>query len=355
MNIAIFCPNWVGDMVMATPALRAVRTQYPTARIVAIVRPYVADVLEGLSLVDRVLLHFPRGRQSAAARGAARGLHFLRALRQQRCDVALLLPNSFRSAWWAWLSGAKRRVGFARNGRSWLLTDAVPAGDIKAPRPVLDDYLKLAARIGCRRLTRRMELAVLPEHAARLDQFWSRQSEVVTAARGLICLNPGGAFGAAKHWPEAHFAELGRRLAVERRTRVLVLCGPEERDMARRIVRAASHPRVVSLADEEPSIGLTKAAVQSADLLVTTDSGPRHFAPPFGVPVVTLFGPTHVAWSETRYDKSVHLRIDVPCGPCQQRVCPLVHHRCMRELPVDWAFRAAVTLLDQHGARHRAA
>jgi heptosyltransferase-2 len=79
--------------------------------------------------------------------------------------------------------------------------------------------------------------------------------------------------------------------------------------------------------------------------LVTTDSGPRHFAPPFDVPVVTLFGPTHIAWSETYYPKAVHLQIPVECGPCQQRVCPEGHHRCMKDLGVGNVFQAAADLL----------
>jgi heptosyltransferase-2 len=112
---------------------------------------------------------------------------------------------------------------------------------------------------------------------------------------------------------------------------------------------------VVSLAGENLSIGLTKAAVRQSALLVTTDSGPRHFAPPFRVPVITLFGPTHTAWSETYYKRSLHLQMEVDCGPCQRRVCPLAHHRCMRDLSVDWVFKAAVTMLERFPAKQKAA
>src|SRR5207237_6613411 len=117
------------------------------------------------------------------------------------------------------------------------------------------------------------------------------------------------------------------------------------------IVALSGHPAVFSLADEQPSIGLTKAAIRRSELLVTTDSGPRHFAPPFGVPVVTLFGPTHTAWSETHYDRSLHLQLDVDCGPCQKRTCPLGHHRCMRDLGVNWVMKAVVSLLERYPLR----
>jgi heptosyltransferase-2 len=357
MKIAVFCPNWVGDMVMATPALRAIRRHFSMAEVVAVVRPNVAEVLEGLDLVDRMLLHDPSRSQRPATLQSetAWGLRFAWRLRKEGFDLAVLFPNSWRSAFWAWVSGARRRVGFARDGRGWILTDAVPPRPRDVPHPVIDEYLRLAAYLGCEELTRTTELARGNRHDRQLREFWKRQRLGPYAARGVVCLNPGGAFGSAKHWPTTSFAVLAWRLAVELEKRVLVLCGPAERGEAREIARLAKHPAVVSLAEEPLSIGLTKAAISKADLLVTTDSGPRHFAPPFGVPVVTLFGPTHVAWSETYYARALHLQVELDCGPCQKRVCPLGHHRCMRELNVDWVFKAAATLLAQYPDRHKAA
>jgi len=357
MKIAVFCPNWVGDMVMATPAMRAVRRRFPRAEIVAVVRPYVAEILDGLDLIDRRLLHDPKSaKQTKRPRAAnASGWRFARRLRKERFDLALLLPNSFRSAFWAWISGARRRVGFDRYGRGWMLTDPVTPRPPDVPHPVIDEYLHLARYLGCQDLSRKTELATRKADEERLRSFWRRQSPGGHAEAGVVCLNPGGAFGSAKHWPVTSFAELALRLATELKKRVLVLCGPAECDEAREIVRLAHHRAVVGLADETPSIGLTKAAIRSAELLVTTDSGPRHFAPPFDVPVITLFGPTHAAWSETFYERSLHLQADVECGPCQQRVCPLTHHRCMRAVTTAWAFKAAVTLLEEYSARERAA
>jgi heptosyltransferase II len=192
-----------------------------------------------------------------------------------------------------------------------------------------------------------MELATLPEDESQLERFWQRHDPGLRE-RGIVCLNPGGAFGAAKHWPVESFAALARRIADELGRTVLVLCGPAERDDALEIVRQAGRPHVVSLADVPPSLGLTKAAVRQAELLVTTDSGPRHFAPPFGVPVVTLFGPTHIAWSETYYEKALHVQHPVDCGPCQQRVCPLKHHCCMKELTVERVYEAVASMLARY-------
>lgn len=349
MKIGIFLPNWIGDAVMATPTLRAVRQQFADAEIVAIMRPYVAAVLDGLNLVDRVILHEPRTKSSPN-----RGCRFVRSLRREKFDTVLLLPNSLRAGWLAWLSGASRRIGFNRDGRGWLLTDRVSPKSKAQPHPVIDEYLRLAAHLGCETISRQMELATTNCDEDAIQQFWAQYPEKLRR-RGVVCLNPGGAFGSAKHWPAESFGSLARRIAGDLEKTALVLCGPQERDEARQIVCHADHPHVVNLADCELSLGLTKAAIKHSELLVTTDSGPRHFAPPFGVPVITLFGPTHIAWSETFYPQAIHLQLDVDCGPCQQRVCPLGHHRCMKELSVDQVFSSCATLLQKTSQNQTAA
>ena len=106
------------------------------------------------------------------------------------------------------------------------------------------------------------------------------------------------------------------------------------------------------MADESLSLGLTKGCVRRADLLITTDSGPRHFAAAFGRPVVTLFGPTHIGWTETFYAAAIHLQKKVDCGPCQLRTCPL-DHRCMTGLTPSEVYESAERLLTGHReARH---
>ena len=197
------------------------------------------------------------------------------------------------------------------------------------PTPALDYYLDLAYALGCPGESPRMELATLPADEQAADAVWAKLR--LPKGERVVVFNSSGAYGAAKLWPAEYFAELARRVANAGGRHILVICGPNEREIAREIVYRANDPRVVSLADEPLSIGLSKACVRRAELLVTTDSGPRHFAAAFDVPVITLFGPTHIAWSETHYAGAIHLQREVPCGPCQQRVCPLVHHRCMRE------------------------
>jgi heptosyltransferase-2 len=268
-------------------------------------------------------------------------------LRRERPDLMVLLPNSFRSALLGVLAGVPRRVGYARGGRSWLLTDRLaPPRDREGrflPVPAVEYYLSVARHLGCPVASVRTELLVTAEEHALADAAWRRLG-IPDGAR-VVCLNTGGAFGPAKNWPVGHFAALARRLADEHGAWVVALCGPAERENARAIAAAAGHARVLSLADEPPSLGLTKAAIARSALLVTTDSGPRHFAGPLGVPVVSLFGPTHIGWTRTYQPNAIHLQHRVPCGPCQRPVCPEGHHRCMVELTPEAVLAAATRLL----------
>lgn len=351
-RLAVFLPNWIGDATMATPALRAIRRHLdPGVRVVGVLRPVIAELLEGTPWLDATIAFHPASSDPAERMGAV-----IARLRAERPRTALLLTHSFRTAWMAWRSGAARRIGFARHGRSLLLSDRLYAKRHQGrlvPAPVIDDYQALAARLGCPvDEPHRLELATSAADELAADRAWQRQG--LGPREPVVLLNCGGAFGPAKQWPAEYFSALAFRIATQQRLPVVVLCGPSERALAREIAQAADHARVGSLADEPVSIGLTKACVRRARLLVTTDSGPRHFAAAFGVPVITLFGPTHIAWSETYYERAVHLQHAVPCGPCQQRDCPQGHHRCMRDLTVARVYQAVAAQLDQDPAARAA-
>jgi heptosyltransferase-2 len=192
-----------------------------------------------------------------------------------------------------------------------------------------------------------MELFTSSADEQAADDVWAK--EKLSRFPEVICLNPGAAFGAAKHWPTEYFASLAQRLVDERGCGVLVLCGPTEVEMARHIVALTRREAVRTLAEHRPSIGLTKACVRRCAMLITTDSGPRHFAVAFDKPVLSLFGPTHIPWTVTFHPKEICLQKKVPCGPCQLRVCPL-DHRCMKELLPDDVLFAAQSLLSRWAA-----
>jgi heptosyltransferase-2 len=206
--------------------------------------------------------------------------------------------------------------------------------------------------MGCPVKSNRMELFVSPDDEALADEVW--QLTGLDHCREVVCLNPGAAFGEAKLWPAQYFVELARSFVDKRGSGVLVLCGPAERELSRKIAQATDRAQVHSLAEFPVSLNLTKACLHRADLLVTTDSGPRHIATALGTPAVVLFGPTHIAWTNTFAPSEIYLQKPVPCGPCQNRICPL-DHRCMRELTPQEVYRAAITacgVAGTHGEVH---
>jgi heptosyltransferase-2 len=341
MKIGVFLPNWIGDTAMCTPALRALRKHYGSdAEMIGILRPYVTQVLAGTPWLDDLIL-FNRGSKIRAQEV----LPVANEMRRRKLDAVVLLTNSFRAAAMARYSGARQRVGYVRYARGPLLTHKLHAprvGRRWIPTSAIDMYLELAYALGCAPESPRIELATTEADEIAADHVW-RKSQLPPGVQGVV-LNSGGAYGAAKLWPSEHFAALARRIADEQQLAVLVTCGPAEREVAHDIVALADHPRVVGLADEEISIGLTKACVRRSRLMITTDSGPRFFASAFDVPLVTLFGPTHMGWSATHDPQEICLQHQVSCGPCGKRTCPLGHHDCMRLLAVERVYR---TVLEQ--------
>ncbi|GAC1340536.1 MAG: lipopolysaccharide heptosyltransferase II [Isosphaeraceae bacterium] len=329
---------------MATPTLRALRDTYREARIIAVSKPQVAATLEGGRWFDETVVYDPKSDDRAR-----KSWTILSRLRTERFDLAVLFPNSFRSGLMAWLAGASRRIGYDRGDRGKLLTDRLTYKTDdhgrRVPSPILEDYLAIARRLGCRVDSLKTELDTTSADESAADRVWKRLGLPKPSTDRIVCLNTGGAFGPAKNWPNRHFADLAQRLVDNSYAHVLVICGPSERDSAAEIARLSKRPEVVSLADEALGVGLSKACVRRASLLITTDSGPRHFAEPFNVPVLTLFGPTHIAWTRSHNPGAKHIYHPVSCGPCQKPICPLGHGRCMTELSPAAVFKAAHDLL----------
>jgi heptosyltransferase-2 len=350
LKIGVFIPNWIGDAAMCTPALRALRRKFAGEELVGIMRPYVSDVLAGTPWLDRQILFDQRSSDVSQRAWSVFG-----QMRKERFDTIVLLTNSFRTGLLAWASGARVRIGYVRYSRGLFLTHKLYCprlGRKRIPTPAVEDYLQVAYALGCERESQRLELATLDADEAAADGVWEKWN--LPPGDQVVVLNSSGAYGSAKLWPSEYFAELARRIATTKGLAVLVTCGPHERDVARRIAELADHPRVVNLADEAVSLGLTKACIRRSRLLVTTDSGPRFFGVAFGVPVISLFGPTDVAWTRTHEQGETYLHHAVPCGPCGRRVCPLGHHDCMRELTVERVF-AAVSAQLKTTVRTRAA
>ncbi len=378
-SILVVLPTWVGDFVMATPTLRAVRDRFPDAHITFLMEPNLRDLVAGGDWMD-ACVEWPVKEKRSPFHKEYRKL--VRDLRRRQIEWAVLLPNSFRSALIARLAGIKRRIGYDRDGRGFLLTDRIPVknrrGDVSTqqrgadrhepargagssdettdrlpsnlpvspgpflPVPIVEHYADLAEVIGCERPGDRLELFTTPDCDRSIHE--RLESLGIASRRPLVVISPGAKYGASKCWLPDRFAAVADALTKRSDAAAVVTCGPGEEPLAREI---ASYSRESVHVFDSPrlSLGELKSLIERSDLLICNDTGPRHFAKAFNVPVVTVFGPTHREWTDTSYPHERIIRIDVDCGPCQQRVCPLGHLKCMTGVTVDAVFEAATGLL----------
>lgn len=290
LRLLVIVPSWVGDAVMATPTFRLLRGTLKGSFIGALVRPGIDQLLAGLDVFDEVHV--------ASSGGVMGPKHAAAKVRHRRYDTALLLTNSFSSALITRLAGIPNRIGYERDARGLLLShklDAPKRPDGSwAPVSAVRYYDTLARTFlapdadiapGC------MELASTPEQSAASADILARAG--VTDSTRFAILNPGGNYQ-AKRWPPDRFIEAGKHLAQRHMLRILVNGSPGERDLVTTIARGCDG---VSLTDLAITLGSLKGIVARAGVMLTNDTGPRHIAAAFGVPLVSLFGPTDHRWT----------------------------------------------------------
>ncbi len=347
-RILIVLPNWVGDLVLATPALRAMRERFASTHIAFLVKPHLADLLSGGDWMDDTIL-WRSGKGQSRPRRRKGFLGSAAELRERQFDWAVLLTNSFRSALLARLAAIPRRIGYDRDGRGLLLTDRLlpeKSNGKFVPVPMIRYYNAIARYVGCRDCPNQIELFTSPEDEAAA-------SEAIAAAgvgpdRPIVVLNPAASFGPAKCWLPDRFAEVADQLVIEHNAAVFISCGPKETGVARMVANAMRQP-VVVLDHPVMKLGPSKALIRRASLLITNDTGPRHFANAFGTPVVTIFGPTDPQWTATESPRERSLMVKVFCGPCMKRTCPL-DHRCMTRISSEQVLAPARELLAERMA-----
>jgi heptosyltransferase-2 len=349
-RILIVQPSWVGDAVMATPMLRAVRELYPDAHISYLLRRYVKPIYAGMPWADRLITY----RTGRTRKKAGKGLFDLAArLRAAHFDLAILLPNSFKVALLCKMAGIQRIVGYERDGRGFLLHDKLLPDKERGkfiPTPIVKYYMGLAHYLGSGSRDLSLKLFVTDAERRQARQVLLHHSIDADVDRPghhgrppLVLLNPGAQYGAAKCWLPEYFAALGDRLVDELGATVLISSAPKERRIVDAVVGKMKH-RPTDLYNGGLTLGAVKEIVRRCDLMITNDTGPRHIAAAMEVPVVTIFGPTHPQWTEIYYAKERQVAVKVFCGPCQKKTCPL-DHRCMTRVTPGMVFDAAMQLL----------
>lgn len=328
-RILVRLPNALGDAVMASSVLTRLHRAFPHGEI-GVAGPVAAlQVLEGFPWL-RVKIPIDR-------KGLHRGLLGMHRLARQvrshgHWDLALILPNSIHSALPFWLAGIPQRVGYAKEGRSLLLTamrsrERDDAGRFR-PKYTGSYFHDLVDLIpGIAPVSHRPELH---EDQAGISEYqsWRTKAGLADGERYFI-LVPGAAFGPSKIWIADRYAQVCDELARQRNARVFISYGPGEEEIAN-AVRAAM--RVTPLPDQRLSLLGLKSIFRHADFVLTNDTGPRHMAVAFDVPNVTIMGPNDPRYTHLEGERGEVVRETPVCSPCQLKVCPLPEQVCMTQL-----------------------
>lgn len=338
-TVLVFCPNWVGDVVMATPVFKCLRQNYPDARIIGLIRGYAKGVVEDAPWFDQLI-----EMNDKTWRGFVRLVFQIRRLKGQ---IAVVLPHTFRSALLARLGGARRIYGYRRNGRSTLITDGprpLRDGGRIRPVPMVDYYLEI-----CRRLQLTIDRDTKPR--LFIARSLQKKGNQLLERYGIgpddmvIGLNPGAQYGASKCWPPEHFARLAELLEQRWNCRLLLFIGPGEESIGDEIVQL-SRTAIINTGPDQVDLALLKPLIQRCRLLVTNDTGPRHYAVAFDIPVVVIMGPTDPRYTHANLEKTRVLRQELDCSPCHLKECPL-EHSCMRDITPQDVLQAAEQLVQE--------
>jgi heptosyltransferase-2 len=344
--------NWVGDAVLSIPAMRAVRRLFPEAHITLLATPWVSPVYSEVEYLDEILEYEKNGIHKGWA-----GLGRLAAdLKQRRFDMAILLQNAFEAALLTWRARIPLRIGYARDGRSLLLTHPckIDSGvrqvhqvyyylgilsglGLIAPKPWEQSELPTSTSIGIRKADRNAAISMLRANGIQ-------EGDVV------VSINPGAFYGEAKRWLPDRYAAVADALANRHGARIIILGAPNDMETVRTVAaNMSSHPVILA---GQTTLGQLMGLLKESDLLITNDSGPMHLAAALDVPQLAIFGSTSEVATGPLSNNATVIKHTVDCNPCFLRKCPTDFH-CMKEIAVAQVLEAADRILEKNRNRGR--
>ena len=328
-NIIVRMPNWVGDLVMATPILEDLRRAFPKAKITAMCIESICQLLEKDDRIDE-LFRFKKIPLFFARRQERRNV--LQKLHLGKYDTGILLTNTFSSAWLFWIARIPIRIGYAKHFRRVLLTHPM-----KYPERghQIERYKKLLAPLGIGICNTLPNIYLADKEISDAKELLYQRG--YKEGRKLVGINPTSAYGPAKCWPKENFRKAAVELLSDPNL-YLLFFGQSSDDLLIKQICEGLDPRAVDLAGVTTLRELA-ALIKNCDLLLTNDSGPMHIACAVQTPVVALFGSTDPEISGPYGERSTTIYKNLSCSPCGKRVCP-IHFPCMKEISVKEVVQA---------------
>lgn len=338
MKILVRGTNWIGDAVMSIPALRELRRIFPDAQITLHTRSWAEGLFRDVDFIDE-LVTFDKHRWKI--KDVYDNSQFLR---DDKYDLAVLLPNSFEAALTSFLTRIPRRIGYNKDVRGLLLTDPIAVPEWKNRKHEVFYYLNLIAETERRMLGRDTVDRAIPNTDLDVSDERKAKAKQQLADFGAdpnkktVALGVGSTNSRAKRWPAERYAELADRLQTEVDVNVLLVGAASEKDVSNAVAKLCKQQPVDLTGKTD--LAEAVALLSAIDLLISNDMGLAHVAPAVGTATIAIFGPTN---SETTRPFSFNaevIRKDVECSPCMLRDCP-IDHRCMTRISVDEVFETA--------------
>ncbi|HKA19238.1 MAG TPA: lipopolysaccharide heptosyltransferase II [Blastocatellia bacterium] len=344
-RILIRVPNWVGDVVMALPALRELRRIFSASHITIAGKPWVLGLFEGEALADDVI---PLSETAGRVKRISALLKEASQFRRKRFDIAVLLTNSFGTALAARLGGAEKIAGYSTDARRVLINRVIPFEPGYKTLHQTRYYLNISAHVENDIAGKNSVNFDQAEPRLTVDESQKRQARSKLEQFGILgnapilAINPGATNSAAKRWPAERFAAAADRLADRAGFQTVIVGAMGDKPVAHQVAQLM-RTRPVVLAGET-SIAELKGVLSCAALVISNDTGTAHVSAALGIPTVVVFGPTEHVSTRPLSHRAAVVRHDVECSPCMLRECP-IDHRCMTRVEVDDVYTAAQNLL----------
>ncbi len=337
-NILVRATNWVGDLVMSTPALAAIRKSYPGSRISVLVRPPLEGLLKGNPAVDDIILYDKK--RYKGPMGIAK---LARELRRRRFSRAILLQNAFEAALIAFMANIPIRMGYSTDGRGLLLTHGVKVARKTREKHQVYYYLDMLEALGLKSAGEKPRL--YPGKEDRRDGANILKEHGISRGDLIVGINPGAQYGVAKKWYPERYGTLADRLIKNFGAKILIFGGAGDVSVAG-TVEASMKGGCVNLAGKT-SLEDLMALAGKCRLFVTNDTGAMHVAAALGVPTLAVFGSTDPVATGPFGKGCRVVRNPVYCSPCLKRTCPLKHYKCLESVSVDRVYSEAARMLEE--------
>jgi len=341
-RILVRSTNWVGDAILTTPAIRAVRKNFPDAEVSILAKPWVAPVFYNNPDIDHILVYDSEGRH----KGWSGKVRLARSLRERRFDLAILLQNAFEAALLAYLAGIPCRLGYKTDGRHLLLTHGVHLEPRLKEVHEIEYYLGILEGSGLRSDGRDLILQVSEKERHEAEAFLSEYQ--ISGGQPLAGVSPGATYGPAKRWLPERFAALCDRLQESSGARIVILGGPGDAAVGDQVSRFMKIPPINLCG--KTTLRQAVSVIDRCHLFITNDSGLMHVAAALDIPLVAIFGSTNPNTTGPSSSKSRIVRVPMDCSPCLKTTCP-EDHRCMEEISVDQVYGVAKAVMESEGGR----